>query len=88
MNNQFHIACIFIYQLKKIEQHEKQTKNIKTTQKHRSCFQREKLGFSARTRAHTHTHTHKKRKEKKKLSSLYDTTVKSPLVNSCSISLQ
>ena len=86
MNNQFHIACIFIYQLKKIEQHEKQTKNIKTTQKHRSCFQREKLGFSARTCAHTHTH--KKRKEKKKLSSLYDTTVKSPLVNSCSISLQ
>ena len=63
MNNQFHIACILIYQLKKIEQHEKQTKNIKTTQKHRSSFQREKLGFSARTRAYTHTQK-EKRKEK------------------------
>ena len=61
MNNQFHIACILIYQLKKIEQHEKQTKNIKTTQKHRSSFQREKLWFSARTRAHTQK---EKRKEK------------------------
>ena len=63
MNNQFHIACILIYQLKQIKQHEKQTKNIKTTQKHQSCFQREKLGFSARTRAHTHTQK-EKRKEK------------------------
>ena len=70
MNNQFHIACIFIYQLKKIEQHEKQTKNIKTTQKHRSCFQREKLEFSARTRAHTHTHTKREKKRKNSLVSM------------------
>ena len=49
MNNQFHIACILIYQLKKIKQYEKRTKNMQTTQKHRSCFQREKLEFFSHT---------------------------------------